>query len=385
MEKELLLSFITYPNNLQSFLSKVPFKAFSVQAQKILSKIVELNSQNTLSLQALHQTLSEEITKSEFYLDMCVCTPNPNYINQAEIFLNAYMLRMQEELAQKVLRATKQKQIIDIELLYKEMQSVSTKELTNFDQWQQEYATKPQMPKLKTGISFLDSTFEGGFELAQLILISGDPEAGKTMLGLQILEYISRKHKVMFFCFEFTISNFVKRKEKDNKFNKQNFYITNTNDNLDDLIEYIKQAYKQGIRVFLIDSQMRVLSDGSLNMEERESLKFSRLAKLCHSLEIVVFFIIQTAKADADNPMGSKKGGHEASITIRIERCAPDKNDLLQKGNEYDQNKRIISIKKNKQTGKHFKEKVIFDTQALQFKDLANDIKAEYEIDIAQI
>ncbi|WP_369094649.1 hypothetical protein [Helicobacter bizzozeronii] len=40
-------------------------------------------------------------------------------------------------------------------------------------------------------MDFLDKTLEGGFELRQLVLIGGDPEAGKTMLGVQILRHMS--------------------------------------------------------------------------------------------------------------------------------------------------------------------------------------------------
>ena len=53
-------------------------------------------------------------------------------------------------------------------------------------------------------------------------------------------------------------------------------------------------------------------------MEEEESLKFSTLAKLAHQYELLIFLIIQTAKGDRDNPMGSKKGTHEASVILRI-------------------------------------------------------------------
>ena len=105
-------------------------------------------------------------------------------------------------------------------------------------------------------------------------------------------------------------------------------------------------------------------------MEEEETMKFSTLARLCHSLNILIILVIQNAKGDKENPMGSKKGGHEASIIIRIERVAPKKDDLTQAGNLYDENARLIMVQKNKQTGKHFKEKVFFNTHSLKFYSL---------------
>lgn len=98
-------------------------------------------------------------------------------------------------------------------------------------------------------------------------------------------------------------------------------------------------------------------------MEEEESLKFSTLARLCHSLGILVFLIVQTSKGDRDNPMGSKKGGHESSITIRIEHDKP-KNESVR---EFSEDSRIVILKKNKQTGKHYKERVNFNSELGKF------------------
>lgn len=87
---------------------------------------------------------------------------------------------------------------------------------------------------------------------------------------------------------------------------------------------------------------MRITSPNGRNMEEEESLKFSLLAKLCHSMGILVFLIVQTSKSDRDNPMGSKKGGHEASVIIRIEHCKAEIEALR----EFSENSRMVILKK---------------------------------------
>lgn len=95
--------------------------------------------------------------------------------------------------------------------------------------------------------------------------------------------------------------------------------------------------------------------------------------------------LIKNAKGDKENPMGSKKGGHEANIIIRIERVAPKKDDLAQAGNLYDEKSRLIIVQKNKQTGKHFKEKVFFNTMTLKFYPLDKNEKPIYQVDFDEV
>lgn len=391
LEKSILRSMVEYPNAINPFLNIAKKEYFSPKAQEILNVILSLYQKKALSLEALNDLIPKSLENDDFYVNFLVAQVNPNYLNQADEFVKIYKLKLQEKIATEILQASADKKLIDISLYAKDL-DLQAKALTNFTQWEQEYNKKPKKSLYKSGVDFLDTCFDGGFELAQLVLISGDPEAGKTMLGLQILEYITNKHKVLFFSLEFTIDQYIARRASYKHFNKDNLFIDNSADNLESMVETIKAAYTQGIRVFLIDSQMRVLSDSSLNMEERETLKFSTLAKLAHRLEILIFFIIQNSKSDADNPSGTKKGGHESSITLRIERVKPSKDDIAQKGKEFSENERVIIVKKNKQTGKHFKEKVAFNPKNQRFSTLKEREK-EYkpqeqdyeEIDIAEI
>ena len=108
-------------------------------------------------------------------------------------------------------------------------------------------------------------------------------------------------------------------------------------------------------------------------MEEEESLKFSTLAKICHSLDVLIFLIVQTSKGDRDNHMGSKKGGHEASIIMRIEHTKAKDENLR----EFNESERMFIVKKNKQTGKHFKEKVFFNHQTLRFTSQQREVEED--------
>ncbi len=78
-------------------------------------------------------------------------------------------------------------------------------------------------------------------------------------------------------------------------------------------------------------------------------------------------FIIQTSKTDPNSPIGSKKGGHESSITIHIDHILVPKGDTVNEKNPWLPDRRTIEVKKNKQTGKHFKEIVGFNPQNREF------------------
>lgn len=364
LEQEILLSMVHYKEDIDEFLAKTPRQVFSKKGSAILEKILNLQSKKALSTHSLMNALTTEQQGDEYVLELFSKSPNSSFVNLAQELINAYKLKMQKVNGLKMIKASDNNTLLDLSMLEK---SVESNEYKNLAQWIDYYATRPEQPKFKTKISFLDSVFDGGIEVAQLVLISGDPEAGKTTLGLQILENISHYAKVGFFSFEFTIEQYIRAKQSERKPpNLENMYIINEGYELYTIAQNIKNLYRQGVKVFLIDSQMRITSPNGRNMEEEESLKFSLLAKLCHSMGILVFLIVQTSKSDRDNPMGSKKGGHEASVIIRIEHCKAEIEALR----EFSENSRMVILKKNKQTGKHFKEKVAFNTQTRKFSSI---------------
>lgn len=378
LEQEILLSMVHYKEDIDEFLGITPRQVFSKKGSIILDKILALQSKKALSTHSLMNALTQEQQGDEYVLELFSKTPNSSFVNLAQELITAYKLKKQKENGLKMIKASDNNTLLDLTMLDK---SVESNEYKNLAQWIDYYSTRPEQPKFKSKISFLDSVFDGGIEVAQLVLISGDPEAGKTTLGLQILENISHYAKVGFFSFEFTIEQYIRAKKAERKPpNLENMYIINEGYELYTIAQNIKNLYRQGVKVFLIDSQMRITSPNGRNMEEEESLKFSLLAKLCHSMGILVFLIVQTSKSDRDNPMGSKKGGHEASVIIRIEHCKAEIEALR----EFSENSRMVILKKNKQTGKHFKEKVAFNPQTRKFSSIevgGGEIVEEVEMD----
>lgn len=364
LEQEILLSMVHYKEDIDEFLAITPRQVFSQKGSVILEKILHLQGKKALSTHSLMNALTTEQQSDEYVLELFSKSPNSSFVNLSQELITAYKLKMQKANGLKMIKASDNNTLLDLSMLDR---AVESNEYKNLAQWIDYYATRPEQPKFKTKVGFLDSVFDGGIEVAQLVLISGDPEAGKTTLGLQVLENISHYAKVGFFSFEFTIEQYIRAKQAERKPpNLDNMYIINEGYELYTIAQNIKNLYRQGVKVFLIDSQMRITSPNGRNMEEEESLKFSLLAKLCHSLGILVFLIVQTSKSDRDNPMGSKKGGHEASIIIRIEHCKPEIEALR----EFSENSRMLILKKNKQTGKHFKEKVAFDPNTRKFASI---------------
>lgn len=364
LEQEILLSMVHYKEDIDEFLAITPRQVFSQKGSVILEKILTLQGKKALSTHSLMNALTTEQQSDEYVLELFSKSPNSSFVNLSQELITAYKLKMQKANGLKMIKASDNNTLLDLSMLDR---GVESNEYKNLAQWIDYYATRPEQPKFKTKVGFLDSVFDGGIEVAQLVLISGDPEAGKTTLGLQVLENISHYAKVGFFSFEFTIEQYIRAKQAERKPpNLDNMYIINEGYELYTIAQNIKNLYRQGVKVFLIDSQMRITSPNGRNMEEEESLKFSLLAKLCHSLGILVFLIVQTSKSDRDNPMGSKKGGHEASIIIRIEHCKPEIEALR----EFSENSRMVILKKNKQTGKHFKEKVAFDPNTRKFTSI---------------
>lgn len=364
LEQEILLSMVHYKEDIDEFLAITPRQVFSQKGSVILEKILTLQGKKALSTHSLMNALTTEQQSDEYVLELFSKAPNSSFVNLSQELITAYKLKMQKANGLKMIKASDNNTLLDLSMLDR---AVESNEYKNLAQWIDYYATRPEQPKFKTKVGFLDSVFDGGIEVAQLVLISGDPEAGKTTLGLQVLENISHYAKVGFFSFEFTIEQYIRAKQAERKPpNLDNMYIINEGYELYTIAQNIKNLYRQGVKVFLIDSQMRITSPNGRNMEEEESLKFSLLAKLCHSLGILVFLIVQTSKSDRDNPMGSKKGGHEASIIIRIEHCKPEIEALR----EFSENSRMVILKKNKQTGKHFKEKVAFDPNTRKFASI---------------
>jgi replicative DNA helicase len=219
---------------------------------------------------------------------------------------------------------------------------------------EQEVEAMPPRPIYSTKIKFLDDTFKGGLTGGQLILLMGDPDAGKTIFGFQMLHNISFDFPVLSFPFEFPVRDYIENnKEKKTKLNKENVFLVDEGDDLNDVIRELKLFAKAGGKVGLIDSQMMLTNiDNTGTVEQMETEKFIKLAKIAHHYEMLIFFIVQQGKDDKKGgvytPMHSKKGAHAAYQIWYIH----TEKEKIQNGKNINALSRILEINKNKQNGR---------------------------------
>lgn len=383
MQALILRSLLEYPSEFSEFENAFNKRLFEKPYSDFLSIIYKLDKVSFASFKA---ALSEAQLKSEEFARMEKATPEVDFIEYEKPLKKSFMLKEQERLSELLKNASANKELINLEALQSDYSDIFTSSFLNFLEWEERFKNKDEQEKIKSGVSFLDHALDGGFEPAQLVLISGDPEMGKTSLCLQIIENISRLEKVAFFCFEFTVWDYIKKKGNQNHFNKNNMIILNEGYNIFEMENNIRILAKKGVRVFFIDSQMRVENntEGN-NPEERETLKFSILAKLCHKLDILVLLIVQTSKSDTDNPLGSKRASHEASIIMRLEKLEIDKKDYSHQNKAFHPTKRKFIMQKNKQTGRHFVEEIGFKPSNQSFYSLYENIKNPTEVSFETI
>ncbi|MPB22250.1 hypothetical protein YZ62_003680 [Campylobacter upsaliensis] len=344
MQSIIIRSLLEFPQKLSEFENAFHLKIFEPLYQKFITKIYKLEH---ISLATFEAELSESELKSEEYIKIAAAVPELDFLEYEKPLKKVFMLKEQESLARLLLKASSEKTLLNLENLQSDFSEIYTSSFLSFLEWEQRYNEREQNPQIKSGVSFLDQALDGGFEMAQLVLISGDPEMGKTSLCLQVIENISRLHKVAFFCFEFTIWDYIKKRQNNTHFNKENLIILNEGYNIFEMENNIRILAKKGVKVFFIDSQMRVENNNEgNNPEERETMKFSVLAKLCHKLDILILMVVQTSKSDTENPLGSKRASHEASIIMRLEKVECDKHDLSHKNKAFHPSKRKFIMQK---------------------------------------
>lgn len=209
-------------------------------------------------------------------------------------------------------------------------------------------AMKPQ-PKYQMGIRVIDSMLDGGLELGQLIVLLGDPDAGKTMLMLQMLRTFADGSKpnckAGAFPFEFSKENFTRsliENNRDELFNHEDLLLNDEALDIHQLKATMITMIRRGAKFIGVDSQMMIedtLHKGSL--ESFETQKFKMLMSIAKRYNVIVAVIAQRAKDSKKGEIfGSKLAGHIAHIIFDM--TLPDPDDKLHP---------TLKLHKNKQNG----------------------------------
>ncbi|WRD49096.1 helicase DnaB [Helicobacter pylori] len=353
MENLIMKSFLDYPQHIEDFLEDISLKSFTPFNQKLIKVLVAINKRNqTPRLETIKLRIGEKEFESEEFKRILAADSYPDYLNLKSDFKTHLCFQMQEHLANKLKEATRKSEVFDYEFLNKYINLGIVRNGRYFWEWEEFFKNKPPIEKIETGINFLDTITEGGIELGQIVLLSGDPEAGKTLLGVQYLMHAHQKHKVTYFGFEFSVRKHIETlKDKNFNIKGDHYFIDDQSCELNDLIAQIRSLSKEGHKVFLIDSQMKIQAPViGRTIEEIETSKFSALGETARSLSVLIIFIVQNSKNDSYTPTGSRKGGHEAHLMIRIERLKKHELPNIKDYAERSKYRRIV-ILKNKQTG----------------------------------
>ncbi|WRD37111.1 helicase DnaB [Helicobacter pylori] len=387
MENLIMKSFLDYPQHIEDFLEDISVKSFTPFNQKLIKVLVDINKRNqTPRLETIKLRIGEKEFESEEFKRILAADSYPDYLNLKSDFKTHLCFQMQEHLANKLKEATRKSEVFDYEFLNKYINLGIVRNGKYFWEWEEYFKNKPSIEKIETGINFLDTITDGGIELGQIVLLSGDPEAGKTLLGVQFLIHAQQQHKVTYFGFEFSVRKHIETlKDKNFKIKGENYFIDDQSCELNDLISQIRSLSKEGHKVFLIDSQMKVQAPVvGRTIEEIETSKFSALSECARNLGVLIIFIIQNSKNDSYTPTGSRKGGHEAHLMIRIERLKRNQLQEIKDFNERAKHRRIL-ILKNKQTGLSGYRYVknvgycFFEVENQPFLQLQHDEYEEYE------
>ncbi|ADO03399.1 hypothetical protein HPCU_01075 [Helicobacter pylori Cuz20] len=353
MENLIMKSFLDYPQHIEDFLQDISVKSFNPFNQKLIKVLIGMNQRNQVPrLETIKLRIGEKDFQSEEFKRILEADSYPDYLNLKSDFKTYLCFQMQEHLANKLKEATRKSEVFDYEFLNKYINLGIVRSGKYFWEWEEYFSNKPPIEKVETGINYLDIITEGGIELGQIVLLSGDPEAGKTLLGVQFLMNAQQQHKVTYFGFEFSVRKHIETlRSKNFNIKADNYFIDDQSCELNDLISQIRSLSKEGHKVFLIDSQMKIQAPiVGRTIEEIETSKFSALGETARSLQVLIILIVQNSKNDSYTPTGSRKGGHEAHLMIRIERIKRNELPHIKDFNERAKHRRIV-ILKNKQTG----------------------------------
>ncbi len=353
MENLIMKSFLDYPKQIEDFLEDVSVRSFTLFNQKIIEALLDMKSKSqVVQLETIRLKIGDEAFESKEFSAILEADSYPNYLDLKSDFKTYLTLKMQEHLANELIKSTRKSEIFDFDFLGKYIKLGSNRNGRYYYEWEEFFKSKPKIEKIQTGIDFLDKISDGGFEVGQLVLLSGDPEAGKTLLGIQYIINAQQKHKVTYFGFEFSVRKHIETlNSRAFKLSKENYFIDDISCEINELVSQIRGLAKEGHKLFIIDSQMKIQAPIiGRTIEEVETTKFTTLADLAKRLDVIIVLIIQNSKNDSYAPTGSRKGAHEAHVMIRIEKIKKGELKHINDYNERGKYRKIL-ILKNKQTG----------------------------------
>jgi len=236
----------------------------------------------------------------------------------------------------------------------------------------EEAKSMPIMPKYETGMKVVDSHFDGGLELSQLIMVGGEKGSGKTAFSLQFLNNVSLGHKSSFLSFEMPWYKIQARqyKHKPNDTQLDNLSIVDDGRDIFEIERTVRKLARSGTKFFGIDSLMKIRNKQHKGKRHEQIGDITdRLSKLCMDHNIIIMLIVQVNNEDQKSGRMAVKGSGDADYDADI-------MFFIQKDKD-DHRKRLFLCEKNRQNGNEFKEEMYFNPQRVMLQEHA---PSAYEI-----
>jgi replicative DNA helicase len=229
---------------------------------------------------------------------------------------------------------------------------------------------EPIPPVYKTGIESLDDV-TGGFREKQLIVLAGDSGHGKTTMGIFLLEKLRQLSPIMFPLEQSAVELIRQRIDNGhaipNILSPESLSSKTTTAWIEERI--IEGIAKFNTKLILVDHLGYIDSDGEGGKNRKENLAY-RVGEVMRDLKgiakrwnVVIITLVHISQHDEGQPPNRKDIKNSSDI---IQECdlamfVWKKNSLQKKIRIYD-NKALLSIQKNRHSGKNANLGFEFDT-----------------------
>ena len=270
-------------------------------------------------------------------------------------------------------------------------QEIQKRKSVPFSEIEKEVERMPKPIPRETGIRPLD--FElvnekdrkyqkvGGFPMGNFVQIAGTRGTGKTSILLKMLSGFSNYEPVSWFDFEIGKVGSVE-KLKQFKYSNVNLLYYNGSRELDDIIDEIKLLYAEGVRHFVIDSNMKIRVSSAYSDVNKNSIVSDKFSELTSSLFINIYLINQVSQQSEKDGSLYLKGGNDAEydadiilFIVKIRLLDDNKKLILDEAGQpkWDETKRYIKCTKNRPYDNR-----LF-TALIDKSDIFTDFNIEYE------
>ena len=245
------------------------------------------------------------------------------------------------------------------------------------DELLKELETKPQTQLHPTGVALLDGVI-GGFKEQQLITIGGDTGHGKTAMGLFLVEQLETLSPLII-PLEQSNEELVTQR-RDNGYSIPKFLSPKSLASRV-TVDWIEERVVEGIakhntKLVLID-HLGYINDFGKNSEFRGENTAYRIGQVMKGLKniakkwnVVILLLVHISQHDEGKPpsrediKNSSDIAQESDMVMLLWR----KNALKKKVRVYE-NKTMLSIQKNRRTGKNANIGLVFNTTTGRYEE----------------